>query len=211
MSSEKQLFLPIVILSAFLASGQTVPTVDDPNLFRSEVARLELSKPEGWHFLDIEAVARHRGQARLKDEELQQAILQMASAPLVVASKHPEPHHSLNPSFQVLVRPLGGLTGSTGVEILSLIVPNLSNALEAFELLKGPEEFLLGGLPAARLTATYTVSNPEGEIFPTKTLMAVAPRGSYMYQFSFSAPPDGEDALNAELVQKVFASVRFLD
>ncbi len=184
---------------------------EDPYHFRSDIARIELTVPSGWHFMDLESVARHRATAELKDEEMQKAIQQLATAPLVVATKHPEPYDALNPSFQVMVRPLGSLATATGVEILELIRPNLASTFAEFKLLEAPTEFKLGGLSAARLTATYTVQNPAGETFPTKAIVFVVPRGSYMYQFSFSAPPDGEDALTPEVVQKVYDSVRFLE
>lgn len=201
----------LAVLCASILAAAPVFAGDDPGLFRSEVARIELSIPAGWRYLDLESVARHRASAKLKDEDVQQAILQLATAPLVVATMHPEPYDSLNPSFQVLVRPLGSLEALTGVQLLELVRPTLASSFADFVLLETPTEFTLGGLAAARLLATYTVENQAGDLFPTKTIIVVVPRGSYMYQFSFSAPPEGDDALAPEVVQMVYDSVRFLD
>jgi hypothetical protein len=210
MAQAQHAFAGILLVLAALVLGARASAQDDPNVFRSQIARIELAKPTGWHFLDLESIARHRATAKLKDEELQEAILQFATAPLVVATKHPEPYDSLNPSLQVLVRPLGQLTGASGAKILELVKPTLESAFEDFQLLEPVTTFELGGVPAARLTATYTVQTQTGAVFPTKAIMIVVPRGSYMYQFSFSAPPSGKDAIGRE-VSEVLDSVRFLE
>lgn len=191
--------------------GATAYAEENPNLFRSETARIELVKPQGWHFMDLESVAKHRAAAKLKDEDMQQAIFELATAPLFAATKYPEPYEALNPSLQVLVRPLGNMKGASGAEILALVLQSLESAFVDFKLLEPVSEFELDGLVAAALKASYTVENQAGDGFPTETVMMVIPRDSFMYQFSFSAPPEGEDALSNDTLVDVLESIRFLE
>lgn len=200
----------VIAVVTFIGSAR-VSAEANPDLFKSVVARIEVQKPAGWHFMDIESVAKHRATAKLKDEEMQKAIQEMASAPLVVATMHPEPYESLNPSFQVLVRPLGGLKGSSGADILGLILPALEKSFEDFQLIEPITVVEVDGLDGAALMASYTVVNQSEEVFPTLAFMMVVPRESYMYQFSLSAPPEGDDAIGDEELFAVIESIRFLE
>ena len=178
--------------------------------FTSAIARIHLTIPPSWKFQNLETIARNRAAARLKDQELQRAVEQMASAPLVVATKHPEPYPSLNPSFQLLVRPLGRLSSLTGAQILALVQPTLEKSFSDFILVSPIQEVMVGRLPGAMLTARYTVSNQSGQTFPTQATIVAIPRDSFLYQISFSAPPDGPDALRSK-VKDVLGSIEFLE
>lgn len=201
----------VIVAGIFLpACFSGVAHAEDEDLFRSEVAGIELKKPGGWRFQNLEALAKARASAKLKDEEIQERMNQLATAPLVVATRHPEPYGSLNPSLQVLVRPLGQLQGSSGREILDLVLPTLRNAFQDFELVSPISPVEVDGVKGAQLTAEYTVATNEGLEFETRATIVVIPRKSYMYQFSFSAPPTGPDALTDE-VTKTLESVEFLE
>lgn len=201
---------PTVAAIAALALAAGMHADESENLFRSEVAGIQLAKPDGWSFQNLETVARHRASAKLKDSELQKAIVQMASAPVVVATMHPEPYESLNPSFQLLVRPLGQLQEITGEEVLEKVIPTLENLFAEFRLVEEISAVAIDGVPGARMTAEYVVETQEGVVYPTRATIVVVPRGSYLFQFGFSAPPEGPDAITDE-VETTLASVDFLD
>lgn len=198
-----------VLLILLLAPAFSLLAGEDDDTFRSDIAGIELAKPDGWHFQNLEVVARHRASVKLKDSEFQEAIEQLASAPLVVATKHPEPYESLNPSFQLLVRPLGQLQGSTGTELLNLVLPTLASNFEEFKLVEEISEIEVGGVLGATLTAEYVVQTLDGAVYPSRATIVVIPRESFLYQFGFSAPPSGPDALSRE-VKSVLSSVTFL-
>ena len=198
------------VLVSLLAPALFAAEQADPDAFRSDAARLEVRKPSGWQFQRLEAVLANRASVKMKDEEFQQAIEQMAHAPLVVATKHPEPYDKLNPTLQVLVRPAGALEGKTGVEILRLVQPTLEAQFADFAAVKGIQATTVAGTPAARLTIRYTLQTREGRELPTQATIVMVPRGKVLYQFGFSAPPQGPDALTNE-VDTVLASVKFVE
>ena len=202
----KPIAIVVVSLLALTAAGAE----ESEDTFRSEIAGIELSKPSGWQFQTLETIARHRADVKMKDEELQRVIQELATAPLVVATKHPEPYDSLNPSFQALVRPLGGNQGVTGSQVLEAVVPTLESGFADFRLVEEITKIEVDGVPGARLSAEYTVQGPDGTVYPTRATIVVVPRGSFLYQFSFSAPPTGSDALTDE-VEGTLSSVVFLD
>ena len=182
----------------------------DPDLFRSEAARLELRKPSEWHFQSLQSVLENRAAVKTNDEAFQKAIEQMATSPLVIAAKHEEPYDKLNPSFQVIVRPAGPLEGKTGAEILRLVEPTLKAQFADFRSVEEIRETSVSGQQAARLSARYTLKTRDGREFQTQATIVIIPRGKVLYQFGFSGPPDGPDAIGTE-VDAVLASVKFIE
>ncbi|WP_028865082.1 hypothetical protein [Psychromonas aquimarina] len=203
--------LTLITISSAISAEVISDVGSKPNFFKSNMARIELEIPEGWHFMNNEVVAERRATAKLKDKQMQDAIQNLASAPLVAATMYPEPYESLNPSIQVLVRPLGKVKGATASQILGIIKPFLEKLFEEFELLEPITDFELDGINAARFSARYTVQNQEGTIFHTRSIMMVVPRGNYMYQFSFSSPPEGKNLLSKEIVNRFINSVHFIE
>lgn len=61
-----------------------------------------------------------------------------------------------------------------------------------------------------RLTVRYTLKTRDGREFPTKATIVMIPRGKVLYQFGFSGPPEGPDAITTE-VDAVLTSVRFVE
>lgn len=198
----------IAIMACCVTS--VVAAEPSPNLFRSEIAGIELEKPAGWHYQNLEAVAKYRSRARLKDKEYEAYVHNLASAPLVVATKHSEPYDSLNPSFQVLVRPLGQLKGLSGKEILEMVVPVMRNGFAEFELINPVTEIQVDGHRGAELNAEYIVGGPDGRAWPTRATIIAIPQGSYLYQISFSSAQEGQDSLATE-VKDTLKTVKFLD
>lgn len=201
----RTLVLLIVLASPVLAAGKP-----DPDAFRSDAARIELRKPAGWHFQTLESAFANRAAVKMNDEEFQKAVAQMASAPLVVATRHVEPYDSLNPSFQVIVRPLGTLEGRSGVEILRVVEPALRANFADFATVDSIRATSVAGQPAARMTIRYTLRTQDDREYPTRATLVMVPRGKVLYQLGFSGPPTGPDAIASE-VDSVLASVRFLD
>jgi len=203
--------LSLVMLSSAISAEVISDTPTKSNFFKSNMARIELEVPKGWHFMNNETIAERRATVKLKDKELQDAIQKRASIPLVAATMYPEPYESLNPSIQVLVKPLGKLKGSTPSQVLGIIKPFFEKSFDEYELLEPITEFQLDGLNAARFSSRYTVQNQEGTIFPSKSIMMVVFRGDYMYQFSFSSAPEGKNMLSKEIVNRFLNSVHFTE
>jgi hypothetical protein len=181
-----------------VSAGAADAPASDTNRFHSPTAGFTITKPAGWQFATMEQVAASRAVARLKDKELEAQIRQRANAPLVVITKHPEPHDDLNPSTQVMVRPLGQLEGKSAVELMRLIVPGIQRAMADFTFVEAIQETKVGGMPAAYMKAKYTVANPEGKEFKTLARTWILPRGSFMFMISMSGPQEGAEVSEAE-------------
>src|SRR5688572_8321410 len=109
----------VLAMAGLLTAGANA--AEDTNRFHSPTAGFTIVKPAAWQFGSVEQVATNRAVARLKDKELEELIRQKASTPLVVILKHPEPHDDLNPSTQVILRPLGQMQGQSPVELLRMV------------------------------------------------------------------------------------------
>jgi len=182
----------------------------DPDLFRSDIAKFEMRKPEGWSFTSVQAAVENRADVKMKDEEFQKALERLASAPLVVAAKHEEPFDDLNPTIQVLVRPLGQMEGRSGVEILRVVMPALESQFEDFAVVEEASETRVAEAAAGRATVRYTLVTQDDREFPTQATLVMVPRGKILYQIGFSGPAEGPDAFTTE-IDEVLATVRFLD
>lgn len=174
------------------------PTATNTNRFHSPTAGFTVIKPAAWHFASMEQVAAHRAVARLKDKELEKQIRQRANAPLVVVLKHPEPYDDLNPSTQVIVRPLGQLEGKTAVELMRFVVPTIQRAMADFTFVEHVQETKVDEMPAAYMKAKYTVANPASREFKTLSRMWIIPRGAFMFIISMSGPQEGPDVSETE-------------
>ena len=206
-----RLMLLGAVLLLMVWSGNA-PAADEANVdvFRSAAAQIELHKPTGWHFQGMERALANRAEVELSDEEFQKAMHRNAALPLVVATKHAEPYDSLNPSVQVIARPAGPLKGASPTEILGQVEPAFKRQFADYTSLDGIRETSIGGERAARMTFRYTARTGDGGEFPTRVTMVMVLRGSLVYQFGFSAPPTGSDAL-ADEVEAVLRSVKFLN
>ncbi len=185
------------------------PAADD-DVFRSAAARIELRKPKGWHLQSLESTLANRASVRMKDEEFKQAIETQGASPIFIAAKHEEPFETLNPTIQVLCRPIGPLAGKSGVEILTMVVPVLERQFEEFEVVKPVHEVPVGGQKAGRVTTRYTLRTQDDRTFRTEATIVTVPRGIVLYQLGFSGPHEGEDAV-ASAIDPFLAAVKFLE
>lgn len=189
--------IALTVLCISLAAVSADAPAMNTNRFHSPTAGFAVSKPADWQFGSMEQVATNRAIARLKDKELEAQIRQRASAPLVVILKHPEPHDDLNPSFQVMLRPVGQLEGKSATELMRLVVPTIQRAMADFSFVEEIREVRIGQMPAAYMKAKYTAANSEGREFKTLSRMWIVPRGSFMFLLSASGPQEGPDVSEA--------------
>ena len=190
-------FAAVLILSSFLNAAD-IPS-SDTNRFHSPTAGFTIVKPKDWHFASAEETAKNRAIARLKDKEIEEQMRQRASAPLIVITKHKEPIEDLNPSVQVIMRPLGQLQGRSALELMTnFVAPSLQNAMANFMFVEKVKETKIAGHSSAYLKAKYTVGNADGVEFGTLTRMWIIPRGAFLFMLSMSGPQEGPDVSEKE-------------
>ena len=124
-----------------------------------------------------------------------------ASAPLIAIMKHEGPYDNLNPSVQVLLRPLGQLEGKSPLELMNIIIPSMQRAMVDFQFVEEIRETVVGGQKAAYVKSKYTVVNVEGRTFQTLSRLWLIPRGKFMFMMSMSGTTEGSDVSEKEFAE----------
>ncbi len=179
---------------------------EEANTFTSTTSGFTICKPESWSFQSAETIAENRANARMKDKELEKLVRERASAPLVAITRFPEPYDDLNPSVQVMFRPLGQLANTAPAELMEIVIGPLRSAFEDFTVVEEIQETAVGGQEAAYMLAKYTVANAEGREFKTLSRLWIVPRGSFMFMISMSGPQEGSHVSEEEF-QQVLGSI----
>jgi len=189
---------PAIIVVTLLVSAGLAHAQDGPQLFENATAGIAVHRPAGWHTASLQTVQANRERVKLSDAELQAAMQKAATAPLFVFTKHPEPHHDINPSIQITVRPLGQLANSTPADIMKAATGPLQKALANFKFITPVTDARISGIAAAHMRAKYTIKNAEGSEFKVLTRMWVVPRGGFLFLVGMSGPQEGPDVSEAE-------------
>jgi hypothetical protein len=97
---------------------------------------------------------------------MENLIRAQGNAPLVAFTRHEEPYDDLNPSVQVMFRPLGSLEGKSAAELLQTVaLPTLEKTMVDFERIGEIQTVEVGGQKAAGARAKYTIRNGGGASF----------------------------------------------
>ena len=200
---------------AITLAALLLPSISSPqpksDQFRSEVAGIEIFKPADWHFQDLELIAQHHANSKLKDAEFEAVLEDLATAPLVVvATRHPEPYDALNSTLVLQVRFLEQLAGVTGRQMLEAVIPGLKAGYADFRMVEDLTDISVDGVAGARFTAEYMMEMKDGRHFPARLTIIAVTKDSHLYQVMFSAPTEGPDAIANE-VDHFLQSFKFLE
>ena len=201
------LMVAVVFMSSCASSGTGGAGGAGADSFHSPTTGFTIVKPGDWVFLSAETVAENRANIRLKDKELEEFVRERANMPLVVIARHQEPYDSLNPSVQVLFRPMGEASKMPPADILKATIKVLEGAFGDFTLLDGVKEVEVDGLKGAFFKAGYTVAAPDGREFKTLSSMWLILRGQFAFMISASGPPEGADFSDKEFA-RILKSVK---
>lgn len=159
-------------------------------------AGISIVPPSGWHVTSMQEVMQNRSRVRLPDAQLE-AGLQRATAPLFVFSKYQEPHPTLNPTVQVVLRPRPASLPTSATALLRIATVTLQKAFPDFAFVEPIQDVQVSGMSAAYMKATYTLRSASGE-HPILSRTWLVPRGSFMFLIGMSGATDGEDVSEAE-------------
>jgi len=190
----------LAVLMMAATSSLVQAQVPSPQRFENATAGIGLTRPAGWHTASLQTVQENRERVQLSDAELQAALRKLATAPLVVFTKYPEPHPTMNPSVQVTLRSSGALAGAAPTEILKIAVGSMQKAFADFAFVNEIHGVQVSGLPAAHMRARYTM-NVGGSGFGVLARLWLVPRGQFMFLIGMSGPPDGPDLSEAEFAE----------
>ncbi|HVG55624.1 MAG TPA: hypothetical protein VM846_14395 [Vicinamibacterales bacterium] len=174
--------------------------------FSNATAGIALSPPAGWSVVSMQEVMQNRANIRLSDSELQ-AGLQRATAPLFAFAKYPEPHPTLNPTFQIVLRPSPAPPGTPATTILAAATQTLQKVYPDFQFIEPIRSTVVSGLPAASMKAAYTLRTQQGNAHRIVVRMWLVPRGSTMFLIGGSGPIDGPDVSEGEF-ESALASIQ---
>ncbi len=179
----------------------------DQNTFESREAGVKITKPADWHFLSAKAAAENLALPKFRNREIEKEIRSRPNMPFLVIARYQEPHVGINPSVQVTLKTQGDLVGKGAVPLLTKITDRLKRTFGDFSFVEPVTETTLDGNPAARMAASYTVTDADGKEFKTRARMWVVPRGDYMLTFSMAGANEGPDVSEKEFGQ-ILQSIR---
>jgi len=85
--------------------------------------------------------------------------------------------------------------------ILELVIPQFQKMIEDFTLAQPPTDTVVGTLPAAYMRINYSISNPDGRIFPTATELWAIPRGDYYFMIGAGTRQDEKTGSREEIAE----------
>jgi hypothetical protein len=186
-----------VIAIAFSSAAAAQDRVEHPG------AGIGINRPAAWHDATLAQVQANRERVRLPDPELQQALVTRSTLPLIVFTKYAEPHAGLNPSVQVTLR--AALPGAP-TQLLGSALEQMGRLFADFQIVSPVQSTQVGGWPAARVRATYTLRSNSGESFRVLSRLWLVPRGRLMFLIGMSGTERGGDVCEAEFAD-VLASM----
>jgi hypothetical protein len=160
-------------------------------------AGISIVPPSGWHVTSMQEVMNNRSRVRLPDAQLE-AGLQRATAPLFVFSKYQEPHATLNPTVQVVLRPRPASLPTSATPLLRIATVTLQKAFPDFAFVDPIQDVQVSGMSAAYMKATYTLRTADQREHRILSRTWLVPRGSFMFLIGMSGATDGDDVCQAE-------------
>ncbi len=179
---------------------------DNNNKFESVTVGFKVLKPSDWQFVTADENLDSLNRIRLNNEEFHKLMLADSTVPLVAMMKYPEPFDDLNPSFKVTTKPLGQFKGLDSKEILDRLIPQFRKIFQNFVLVQPPEDTMVAGLDAAYMRIHYSLTIPDGRVFPTSSELWVVPRGSYFFILGAGTRQDERTGSRVE-INKILNSV----
>ena len=165
--------------------------------FGNATAGISIVPPSGWHVTSMQDVFSNRAQLRLPDAQLQ-AGMQRATAPLFVFSKYQEPYPQLNPTVQVVLRPLPSSLPASPTALLRIATETLRKAFPDFTFVAPIQDAQVSGLRAAYMKAAYTLRTADKRSHRVLARTWLVPRGSFMFLIGMSGATEGADVSEAE-------------
>ena len=199
-------FLMLLVFGMFAACTTTPDGPASSDTFSDAGLDFSITKPSDWHFITDETLQADRNTIRLSDAELEQLAKRNANAPLVVFTRYPEPHPTLNPSASVTLAtmPMEKVPPKYALSLSTEMTKQAYPDLEDVEAVRDHE---VDGIQGAYTRVKYTVAFADGQEFPTMIRMWIVPRGKIMFVIGMTSPPEGPD-LSEEAFQEILKSIK---
>jgi hypothetical protein len=205
MKTSTSILLALALLLAPSAASPTPPSPPYAEHFASPAIGISIDPPKGWRTLERREVA-PESKNRLPDVQILAALRPLEGRPLVEFAKHPEPYPELNPTIQLNVQPLGGLTGKKLDQMMTRIMLPLRNAHPDFHLIGPMKDGTVSRLKSLEAIAAYTLTVGPRQ-YDVRSRIWVAPRGALLFVIAMTDPPKGGDVAEREF-EAALASIQ---
>lgn len=192
-------FLPLAL--ALLGGIAAHAAEGTPDRFRNTTAGFEVIKPAGWHYATAAQNQENLKGVKLSDAELQAALQQYATAPLVVMTKYPEPYADVNPSFKVTLKPFGSMKGVPPVQLLGAMVPQFQKAFRQVAIVQPPVAVDVAGIRSAYARMHYTMDTQGGPSFALSSELWIVPHGDYFFMLGAGTRQDEKNGSRREIAE----------
>lgn len=172
--------LRTLLAATLLCAAGIVSAASGGDRYVNRTLGFGISKPAGWHWMGAQQNLDNLKRARVGSEAFQKLVVEHASAPLVVMTRHEEPYEGLNASFKANIKAFGTLPRDPQ-ELLSMILPTVQEQMADARLSVPVEAVRVAGRPAAHAAIDYTLRSPEGGSFPTTSEIWIVPVGDYFF------------------------------
>ena len=203
---KNNLLAVIILTLALNLSAIAKPLEQNNNVYQNPTIGLSITKPDNWHFTSIQQHKENLKNIKLQDKQFTEAIQKYSSAPLVVMTKHPEPHDDLNPSFKIAIKPFGALPRDSK-EIISMTIKPFEIMFKDFKLVEGPKDAEISGLKEAYAKFYYLLEGQNGKQFLTSSELWVIPQGDYFFLIGVGNKQNSSEEVNTE-IKEIISSIK---
>jgi hypothetical protein len=171
----------------------------DSNSFVNETAGLRLSKPADWVYVTAAQNLENRQAIKFSDQEFQAAMRKYSSAPLVILNKYKEPYDDVNLSVEIGLMPYGDFKGSTPVELMKYLIPNIERLLKDVVVVQEPLMATIAGIDSAHARMHFTMEVSDGRTFPATHEVWIVPHGDYFFVIEAGSRQDEKNGKREEI------------
>jgi hypothetical protein len=177
-------------------------------MVRNSTFGFEVELPDGWPEMSANSFYENLGKIKLDDPKFQEALKKNANAPVIIATKYPEPFDDINPSLKINVRPYGSLKTRDAMEITKIMTVSVGRLFKDLEVVEPPSHEVIGGKEAGHARVKYTLKTDAAE-FPLESELWIVPTENYFLMIGIGYRQDGKTGTRDEAALSV-SSIKFV-
>ncbi|MCP4643980.1 MAG: hypothetical protein GY851_26290 [bacterium] len=160
-----------------------------------------ITVPDGW-------MIRTNAEVMANRERFSEQLAENSQAPLFAATKYAESSSNINPTVQVLHRPVPqpGIEGARNA--LRLGLGGIAQMMGNVDEQSGPHPGLIGNREAVGGSLQYVIGFKDERPLKVESNMWCVPDDGFVYLIGLSGPADGPDE-SSVLFKEILASIAF--
>ena len=160
--------------------------------YKNNVLGFRIAYPDHWSVVPAAWMKQFMGRAARTSERLSECLAK-GGQPFLVAHDPSAPSDVAIPAVKCQAYNPETIAAVGGIpSILSLIATQSQQAFPDFTVLDFVPQCLVAGVKGARMVASMTVLNPEGEVFHGKSEFYFLPTSAVVFMVAVSATSDPE-------------------